>query len=381
MASPIFSLDVAGLPRKENNFKAILHTIRHENPWGNSISVETWAVLLHESYFFSSQTMCQSQYFFVVFGLHRSLMNNEDTVVPASCQKSADQLSSISSVPFMGLNFVWANSTFVHRLFSCFEKRLGCLCTESRTSSPNRKIPLVTFCLAGLSSILWGTFYWPVCWTWFVGKPSSDVVKHSQLCHPMQSYECVPENTFQNDSDAHITSYHHKDCLGRRIPQMFCFPNFQDWLHDLFLGYGDPGAAQYWKLPTTLTEIDFRASDFADFYGNLWNQLDYWSFPKGNATGFYCEGCSVLEQHFFYLVEILRRHLSWWWPHSGVSAAIFITFTDDVGSAYTEPTGCIFSVGHWDVRELDIQNHPMRVEIWWCRANINKSNCEPNCSR
>jgi hypothetical protein len=56
---------------------------------------------------------------------------------------------------------------------------------------------------------------------------------------------------------------------------MFCFPNFQDWLHDLFLGYGDPGAAQYWKLPTTLTEIDFRASDFADFYGNLWNQLDY----------------------------------------------------------------------------------------------------------
>lgn len=31
-----------------------------------------------------------------------------------------------------------------------------------------------------------------------------------------------------------------------------------DWLHDLFLGYGDPGAAQYWKLPTALNEIDFR---------------------------------------------------------------------------------------------------------------------------
>jgi len=31
-----------------------------------------------------------------------------------------------------------------------------------------------------------------------------------------------------------------------------------DWLHDLFLGYGDPGAAQYWKLPTALSEIDFR---------------------------------------------------------------------------------------------------------------------------
>jgi len=30
-----------------------------------------------------------------------------------------------------------------------------------------------------------------------------------------------------------------------------------DWLHDLFLGYGDPGAAQYWKLPTALSEIDF----------------------------------------------------------------------------------------------------------------------------
>jgi len=31
-----------------------------------------------------------------------------------------------------------------------------------------------------------------------------------------------------------------------------------DWLHDLFLGYGDPGAAQYWKLPTSLDTIDFR---------------------------------------------------------------------------------------------------------------------------
>jgi len=31
-----------------------------------------------------------------------------------------------------------------------------------------------------------------------------------------------------------------------------------DWLHDLFLGYGDPGAAQYWKLPTELDTIDFR---------------------------------------------------------------------------------------------------------------------------
>mmetsp|Transcript_116029 Transcript_116029/g.248051 ORF Transcript_116029/g.248051 Transcript_116029/m.248051 type:complete len:1554 (+) Transcript_116029:41-4702(+) len=30
------------------------------------------------------------------------------------------------------------------------------------------------------------------------------------------------------------------------------------WLHDIFLGYGDPGAAQYWKLPTTLSTIDFR---------------------------------------------------------------------------------------------------------------------------
>merc|ERR1719330_614421 len=31
-----------------------------------------------------------------------------------------------------------------------------------------------------------------------------------------------------------------------------------EWLHDLFLGYGDPGAAQYWKLPTSLDMIDFR---------------------------------------------------------------------------------------------------------------------------
>lgn len=31
-----------------------------------------------------------------------------------------------------------------------------------------------------------------------------------------------------------------------------------DWLHDLFLGYGDPGAAQYWKLKTALETVDFR---------------------------------------------------------------------------------------------------------------------------
>jgi len=31
-----------------------------------------------------------------------------------------------------------------------------------------------------------------------------------------------------------------------------------DWLHDLFLGYGDPGAAQYWKLQTALETVDFR---------------------------------------------------------------------------------------------------------------------------
>eukprot|EP00397_Hematodinium_sp_SG-2012_P003433 GEMP01003441.1.p1 GENE.GEMP01003441.1~~GEMP01003441.1.p1 ORF type:complete len:1407 (+),score=338.32 GEMP01003441.1:43-4263(+) len=31
-----------------------------------------------------------------------------------------------------------------------------------------------------------------------------------------------------------------------------------DWLHDLFLGFGDPGAARYWKMPDQLKEIDFR---------------------------------------------------------------------------------------------------------------------------
>merc|ERR1719428_1577199 len=30
-----------------------------------------------------------------------------------------------------------------------------------------------------------------------------------------------------------------------------------EWLHDLFLGYGDPGSAQYWKLNAAEQEIDF----------------------------------------------------------------------------------------------------------------------------
>jgi intron-binding protein aquarius len=33
-----------------------------------------------------------------------------------------------------------------------------------------------------------------------------------------------------------------------------------DWLHDIFLGYGDPGAAQYTKLPNTLRTLDFKVS-------------------------------------------------------------------------------------------------------------------------
>jgi hypothetical protein len=31
-----------------------------------------------------------------------------------------------------------------------------------------------------------------------------------------------------------------------------------EWLHDIFLGYGDPAAAQYTKLPNTLRTLDFK---------------------------------------------------------------------------------------------------------------------------
>ena len=30
------------------------------------------------------------------------------------------------------------------------------------------------------------------------------------------------------------------------------------WLHDIFLGYGDPAAARYTNLPDTLQTIDFK---------------------------------------------------------------------------------------------------------------------------
>lgn len=31
-----------------------------------------------------------------------------------------------------------------------------------------------------------------------------------------------------------------------------------DWLHDVFLGYGDPGAAKYTNMPNRITHLDFR---------------------------------------------------------------------------------------------------------------------------
>lgn len=31
-----------------------------------------------------------------------------------------------------------------------------------------------------------------------------------------------------------------------------------EWLHDIFLGYGDPATAQYTKLPNTLRTLDFK---------------------------------------------------------------------------------------------------------------------------
>jgi intron-binding protein aquarius len=31
-----------------------------------------------------------------------------------------------------------------------------------------------------------------------------------------------------------------------------------DWLHDIILGYGDPGAAHYSRLPNEIPELDFN---------------------------------------------------------------------------------------------------------------------------
>ena len=69
---------------------------------------------------------------------------------------------------------------------------------------------------------------------------------------------------------------------------------FKDWLHDLFLGYGDPGAAQYWKLPTALSEIDFRLLSylvtppvfFFFFFETRWKSLlDGKLFELSQAEG------------------------------------------------------------------------------------------------
>lgn len=31
-----------------------------------------------------------------------------------------------------------------------------------------------------------------------------------------------------------------------------------DWLHDIILGYGDPGSAQYSKMPNQIPTLDFN---------------------------------------------------------------------------------------------------------------------------
>ena len=50
-----------------------------------------------------------------------------------------------------------------------------------------------------------------------------------------------------------------------------------DWLHDIFLGYGDPGAAHYSKMPNQLKTITFK-----DTFVDKQHLLD--SFPGQVGT-------------------------------------------------------------------------------------------------
>lgn len=56
-----------------------------------------------------------------------------------------------------------------------------------------------------------------------------------------------------------------------------------DWLHDVFLGYGDPGAAHYKEMPNTATKLNFNDTFLS--YGHLVESFPGYDVKVGGAVG------------------------------------------------------------------------------------------------
>ena len=80
-------------------------------------------------------------------------------------------------------------------------------------------------------------------------NPSQLMIGRPAACccvlQPLTLTWCVQENNFK----AVLESI--RDLMNEETV-------LPEWLHDIFLGYGDPAAAQYSKLPNTLRTLDFK---------------------------------------------------------------------------------------------------------------------------
>ena len=63
----------------------------------------------------------------------------------------------------------------------------------------------------------------------------------------MVPHACAQENNFKAVLE----------CIRDLMNERTVLP---EWLHDIFLGYGDPAAAQYTNLPNTLRTVDFKVA-------------------------------------------------------------------------------------------------------------------------
>lgn len=52
------------------------------------------------------------------------------------------------------------------------------------------------------------------------------------------------------------------DCIRDLLNEDTAVP---EWLHDIFLGYGDPAAALYSNMPNAVPTLDFKARDTCRF--------------------------------------------------------------------------------------------------------------------
>jgi hypothetical protein len=99
-----------------------------------------------------------------------------------------------------------------------------------------------------------------------------------------------------------------------------------EWLVDIFLGYGDAGAAHYTAMPGLLRTVDFKVGAcFHERTGHAWECISY-----------------------DYLAVLA---LPWWAVAVGVRFAAFVVVSTSTAAHYTAMPGLLrtvdFKVGAW----------------------------------